>query len=173
MAWGDARNGYRAIGRFGSNSTFGFLLRTSDGGKSWRPQLVAPTSIRVNGLVATAANTAFALADGNQLFYTAAGGDQGQQSVVSLKSSVKRVGRKGKLVTFTGKIAPAVAGADVYISFRRVGGGGWVTKLPRPTSGSGSFSLQRRIKTPTIAVAQWLGDADHNGDGSNLITLKR
>src|SRR4051794_14094856 len=72
MAWGDARNGYLAVTRFGSNSRFGFLLRTSDAGKSWRPQLVAPTNIRVNGLVATASNTAFALADGNQLFYTAA-----------------------------------------------------------------------------------------------------
>ena len=173
MAWGDARNGYLAISRFGSNSTFGFLLRTSDGGKSWRPQLVAPTNIRVNGLVATAANTAFALADGNQLFYTAAGGDQGQPSVVSLKRNVKHVGRKGKVVTFTGRIAPAVAGADVYISFRRAGGGRWVTKLPRPTSASGTFTLRRKIKAPTIAVAQWLGDADHNGDGSNMVTLRK
>jgi photosystem II stability/assembly factor-like uncharacterized protein len=175
MAWGDARNGYLAMAGFGNNRTFGFLLRTSDAGKSWRPQLVAPTAIRRNGLVATAANTAFALADTNQLFYTAAGGDQGTQSIVSLKASVKRIGRskKGKLVTFTGKLKPAVAGADVYLSFRRTGGGGWVTKLPRPTSGSGSFTLQRRIKTPTIVVAQWLGDADRNGDGSNVITLTR
>jgi photosystem II stability/assembly factor-like uncharacterized protein len=173
MAWGDGRNGYLAINRFGGNGSFGFLLRTSDAGKSWRPQLVAPTTIKNNGLVATAANTAFALADTNQLFYTAAGGDQGQQSIVSLKANVKHLGRKGKLVTFTGKVKPAVAGADVYISFRSAGGGRWVTKLPRPTSGSGSFSLQRRIRKPTIAVAQWLGDADHNGDGSNVVSLKR
>jgi len=25
----------------------------------------------------------------------------------------------------------------------------------------------------TLAVAQWLGDADHNGDGSNVVTVKR
>jgi photosystem II stability/assembly factor-like uncharacterized protein len=173
MAWGDARNGYLAVDGFGSNSTFGFLLRTSDAGKSWRPQLVAPTAIRVNGLVATAANTAFALADGNQLFYTAAGGDQGQQAVVSLKASVKRVGRKGKVVTYTGKVKPAVAGADVYISFRRAGSSGWITQLPRPTSTSGTFTLRRKVTPGTIAVAQWLGDADHNGDGSNVVTVKR
>jgi photosystem II stability/assembly factor-like uncharacterized protein len=175
MAWGDQRNGYLAIGGFGDNHTFGFLLRTSDAGKSWRPQLIAPTAIRRNGLVATAARTAFALADTNQLFYTAAGGDQGTQSIVSLKANTRHIGRskRGRLVTFTGKIKPAVAGADVYISFRRTGGGGWVTKLPRPTSGSGSFTLQRRIKVPTIVVAQWLGDADHNGDGSSVITLRR
>src|SRR4051812_32461551 len=173
MAWGDARNGYLSVPGFGSDSNSGFLLRTSDAGKSWRPQLVAPSRIVANGLVATAAQTAFALADTNQLFYTAAGGDQGQQSVVSIKASSKRIGRKGKTLTFTGKIAPAVAGADVFIKFRTVGSRHWSSFLPRPTSGSGSFTLRRKVTKPAIVVAQWLGDADHNGDGSNVITLKR
>jgi photosystem II stability/assembly factor-like uncharacterized protein len=173
MAWGDARNGYLSIPGFGLDSRSGYLLRTSDGGKSWRPQLVAPTRIVSNGLVATAAQTAFALADTNQLFYTAAGGDQGQQSVVSLKVSSKRIGRKGKTITFTGKIAPAVAGADVFVKYRAAKGGRWSTLLPRPTSGSGTFTVRHKITKPTIVVAQWLGDADHNGDGSSPVTLKR
>ncbi len=173
MAWGDARNGYLSVSGFGHDSRSGYLLRTSDAGKSWRPQLVAPTRIVPNGLVATAAQTAFALADTNQLFYTAAGGDQGQQSVISLKASTKRIGRKGKTVRFTGKVAPAVAGADVFVKFRQVGSRHWSTFLPRPTSGSGTFTIRRKIKKPVIVVAQWLGDADHNGDGSSVVTLKR
>ena len=73
----------------------------------------------------------------------------------------------------TGKVKPAVAGADVFISFRSKSGRGWVTKLPRPTSASGTFTLRRKVKPGTIAVAQWLGDADHNGDGSNVVAVKR
>ena len=173
MAWGDARNGYLSVGGFGRDSHSGYLLRTSDAGRSWRPQLVSPTHIVPKGLVATAAQTAFALADTNQLFYTAAGGDQGQQSIVTLKAGTKHVGRKGKTVKFTGKVAPAVAGADVFVAFRTVGSRRWSTLLPRPTSASGTFTIRRKIKRPTIVVAQWLGDADHNGDGSNLVRLRR
>jgi hypothetical protein len=173
MAWGDANNGYLAIDRFGSDDTSGYLLRTSDGGKSWRPQLVAPSLIHGNGLVATAPKRAFALADGNQLFYTAAGGDQGTNSVVTITSNVKHLGRKGKTVTIRGRIAPAVAGADVYVSFRGVRGGSWTVLLPRPTGANGSFTLRRKVRKPAVVVAQWLGDADRNGDGSNLVTLKR
>jgi photosystem II stability/assembly factor-like uncharacterized protein len=171
MAWGDAHSGWLAIRDFGGDAQSGYLLRTSDGGRSWRPQLVAPSPIHVRGLVATAGTTAFALADGNQLFYTSAGGDQGQASALTLSSNRKTVGRKGGTVTLAGKLAPAVAGADVFVKVRGANGGHWTTYLPRPTSGGGTFTLKIKVKRPVIIEAQWLGDADHNGDGSNLISV--
>jgi photosystem II stability/assembly factor-like uncharacterized protein len=173
MAWGDARNGYLSVRSFGGDNKAGYLLRTSDGGRSWRPQLVAPAPIRDGGLVATAANTAFVLADGNMLFHTASGGDQGRQSVLRIRSNVARIGAKGRVVTISGTLAPAVAGADVYVSFRGANGGSWVTRLAAPTSKAGRFTIRRRLTQPTLVVAQWLGDADRNGDGSNLLSLPR
>ena len=69
----DARNGYVVVPRVGLEAR-GFVLRTSDGGASWRPQLVSPAFVRG---VDMAGGTAYALAGTNFLYATTSGGDVG------------------------------------------------------------------------------------------------
>ena len=54
----DARNGWLALGFFGREGA-GHVLRTSDGGERWRPQLVSPERIQA---LDSSGGTAYALA---------------------------------------------------------------------------------------------------------------
>ena len=164
MAWGSARDGYLAIGG-------GTVLRTSDGGKSWRPQIVSPADI--DALVATGAQTAFGLSNGNFLFATESGGDQGAPSTLTIKTNVSKVPKKGAQVTISGKLSPALANEQVEVWIRSVKGNSWHGLVPKPTSGAGTFTVKTRIRSPSYIVARWTGDSATNGDGSNLITIGR
>ena len=70
LSFADASNGYLSLDRFGGSGRSGWVLRTSDGGSTWRPQLIGPDPLAGGGLVAPDASTAFALGDGSSLFYT-------------------------------------------------------------------------------------------------------
>jgi hypothetical protein len=171
MAWGDAANGYLAIDAFAGDTGAGYVLRTSDGGRTWRPQLVAPSGLRRNGVLATAAQTGFALADGNQLLHTNSGGDAGDPSTITVTSLVRRF-RKPRRVTITGAVSPGVAGAEVQVSARPAGGGAW-TRRRVATTGDGTFTARLRVRRSTIVVAQWLGQPGRAGDGSGVLTIRR
>lgn len=171
MAWGDASNGYLAVRGFGLNPTAGYVLHTSDGGRSWRPQLVSPGEIAGSGLVATAGQTAFALSAPTSLFFTGAGGDQGAASTLTIKASTKKVPRKGAVVTISGKLSPALANENVSVMVRSATGSSWSRLQPKPTSGTGTFTVKRKIRGTTYVVAQWEGDSATNGDGSNVLTI--
>src|SRR3954469_13826963 len=108
LAFGDARNGYLAVDRFAGSGPFGWALRTSDGGATWRPQLIGPDPLDRGGLVAPDAASAFGLAGAAQLFYTGTGGDPGSiPSTVSLKPKQKTV-RHSRLVRLNGRLSPAL-----------------------------------------------------------------
>jgi photosystem II stability/assembly factor-like uncharacterized protein len=170
IAFGDARNGFMAVRRGGGGS--GWVLRTSDGGKTWRPQLLAPSRISLRGLASTAAKTAFALGDGSDLFFTTSGGDQGDATALTIASRTKSV-RKPQQIKITGRLAPAVAGARVQVLAQVKHSGGW-TQVDTPTvSSTGTFTTSFRVTETTRFVAQWRGDADHNGDGSPLMTVRK
>ena len=93
LAFSDARNGFAAVRDFGGNFN-GYVLRTSDGGKTWQPQLIDDEGIDNDGLVATGSKTAIVLSLGNALFATTTGGQAGKLSS-SLKTKKPQAAQEG------------------------------------------------------------------------------
>jgi photosystem II stability/assembly factor-like uncharacterized protein len=172
VAFGSASSGFLAIHRAISQQPDGWLLRTSDGGATWRPQLISPSPIASRGIAAPSANGAFALGGVSDLFYTGGGGDQGPATALTIASRTKSV-RKAKRVKITGRLAPTVAGASVQVLARESGSESWTVVDVATVSSTGTFTTSFRVRASTTFVAQWRGDADHNGDGSPVLTIKR
>src|SRR3954447_14131523 len=113
LSFGDARNGYTAIDRLGGHGAFRWVLRTSDGGATWRPQLIGPDPLDRGGLVAPDAASAFGLAGAAQIFYTGTGGDPGSiPSALSLNPKRKTV-KRVQPVRLNGRLSPALPGVTV------------------------------------------------------------
>lgn len=169
IAFNSNNDGFMTVSSFGFDG-FGYVLRTSDGGKSWRPQLVGRGPIN-GGLEAPATSNAFMLNPPSTFFYTKANGDLGTISELTIATRT-RVIRKRKFVKITGKLEPAVGGAQVVLSLRSANGTSWAPSTATVSS-SGTFTVSPRISRTTHIVAQWRGDADHNGDGSSVLTVRR
>ncbi|HEX8104224.1 MAG TPA: YCF48-related protein [Solirubrobacteraceae bacterium] len=177
LAFADAKAGWALLSSFGSAAQGGYVLRTDDGGRSWRPQLIAQQSLP-GGLfaepfmVATSASSAIALAGGAggdpnspaRLFATTTGGDAGAASTMTLSASAKRV-RRGRSVTVRGKLSPAEGGETAVVFARQSGTTGWRTSLLRVAS-NGTFSMTVKPTRSTVFVAQWQGDDDRRSDGT-------
>ena len=91
MSFGDANDGFLSLLAWGRNGQHGWVLRTSDGGATWRPQLIESSNLRERGLVAMGQRTAFALDNANDLFETTIGGDLGTPTKLAIKPSSPRV----------------------------------------------------------------------------------
>ena len=173
IAFGDVRNGYLTIPAWARGGRAGWVLRTSDGGSTWRPQLVGKGVIDRGALEAPSAASAFALGEdsgrGADLFRTETGGDQGVQSVISVRASKRRLGRRGGRVRLTVSLNPGVSGARVAL-FARTGNGRW-TNIRDGLTTAGKLTVNRRVRRTTQFVAQWYGDADRQGDGSPVRTV--
>jgi photosystem II stability/assembly factor-like uncharacterized protein len=174
MSFSDPDNGYLAIRSFGrAAKDAGWVLHTSDGGATWRPQLLENVSLANRGLASPVAGTAFALAGASELFYTNTGGDKGTGTTLAIAAQPKVIGRKPRTVKLTGRLTPAAAGATVVVSVRRAGSSAWsVIDTPKASS-TGTFTSSIRVRTTTTVVAQWYGDAAHDGDGSPAIQIVR
>ena len=159
------------------------MLRTSDGGATWRPQSIATSSLLPNGLVATDAGRAFGLvaagAVQRQFFFTATGGDAGTASSLTLKASPRRFTKaalkkaRGK-VTISGRLAGAVGGERVTISARGFRGPEWTSRTVTAGANGGSFSATFTITGRAVFVGQWAGDSGRAGVGSKplLVTVR-
>ena len=173
MAWGDARHGYLTIPSWGDGMGGGWVLATSDGGASWRPQLLGPAGLVAGGLEAPAATSAFALGSGAgrgaDLFRTDTGGDLGDVSAITVKPSTKRLRRAGA-VRVTVQLAPSVSGVPVAL-FQRSGKSTRWTLVRQGLTTAGKLTVDTRARATTRYVAQWYGDADRNGDGSPIATV--
>jgi photosystem II stability/assembly factor-like uncharacterized protein len=163
----DARHGYAIVNRFGA-FVAGFLLRTSDGGATWRPQLVAPAALRD---VESAGGTDYSLAGIDALYATTSGGDTGAVQSLSL-STRHRTLRKPSAILVTGRLKPADGGELVQVSMRTRRA--WAVQVAVVAS-NGSFSTRWRVRGTSQFVAQVLGDADHAGAATRLLrmTVKR
>ena len=118
LAMADARNGYLTIGSFPGAEGRGSVLRTSDGGATWRPQLIS--AVGITQIEAPGADSAFSLAapgGGSNLFRTTAGGNQGSENAVTVSASPKKL-RKAGNVKLTVKVSPNVIGAAVPLFVR-------------------------------------------------------
>jgi photosystem II stability/assembly factor-like uncharacterized protein len=181
LTFGTVSSGYLNVSQFGGVS--GYVLRTTDGGTSWRPQSIATSSLLPNGIVATDAGHAFGLvaagAVQRQFFFTGSGGDAGAPSSLTLKATprsfTKAALRKahGK-ITISGKLAGAVGGERVTISARGFRGPQWTSRTVTAGANGGSFSATFTITGRAVFVGQWAGDSGRAGVGSKplLVTVR-
>jgi photosystem II stability/assembly factor-like uncharacterized protein len=167
MAFSGAGRGYLAVSGFGIQRG-GFLLKTSDGGRTWQPQLVSRRTLSRDGIAASGGQTDYAMDSSGALFATSSGGDQGAASSLALATASKRV-RRGAIVKVTGRLVPAAGGELVVVS-ARAERHGWVHKVVQVAS-NGSFTTVWKLTRFTIFVAQWAGDADHRGAGSRALQI--
>jgi photosystem II stability/assembly factor-like uncharacterized protein len=174
ISFGDASTGFLSVHAFGNPATqaFGWVMRTSDSGATWRPQLISPSPVASRGIATPAAATAFSLGGPSDLFYTSTGGDQGAATAVTIKAA-KKVVTKTRSVKITGSLVPTVAGAQVQISARNPKNNKWRIVGVATVSSAGTFTTSYRVTRTSQLVAQWRGDADHNGDGSPAITITK
>jgi photosystem II stability/assembly factor-like uncharacterized protein len=167
LAFTAANRGYLAVNSFGIQRG-GFLLKTSDGGRTWHPQLVSSHALPRNGIATSGGATDFAMDTAGGLFSTTSGGDQGAASSLKLSTRHKTV-KRGSNIRVTGKLNPAEGGEQVVVSARAFNHG-WVHKVVQVAS-NGTFTTVWKLSRFTIFVAQWAGDADHQGAGSKVLQV--
>ena len=183
ISFGSSSGGYLSVGSFGDDFTNAYVLRTSDGGQSWRPQAISPGVVGDAGIVAADAGRAFALVKARgafasrQLFATASGGDAGVASPLTIKAKPTKFTRrslrtaKGK-VTISGTLAGAIGGEQVTISMRSTAGTRWQRRPVTAGANGGSFSATFTMRSTSVFVAQWAGDSGRNGAGTKPLTVK-
>jgi photosystem II stability/assembly factor-like uncharacterized protein len=177
LAFSNARDGYLVASDLffaeGSDRP-DYLLRTTNAGQSWRPQLVV-NSRDVNGLLATRQGTDFLLAGSDQLFDTSSGGDRGRRSSLTLRTARRHLAA-AKRITVSGRLSPAEGGERVVMSktnlnpHSRKGGTDWTFKSVRVRS-SGSFKATWKVRRSSVFVAQWTGDDERMSAGSRVLTV--
>jgi hypothetical protein len=166
LDFSDARQGYVAVAGFGSvPENGGVVLRTSDGGKSWHPQLVSPQRIKQ---VSTTRGTDYVLAGESSLYATTSGGDVGAAQRLAL-STERRTLKKPARIVLNGSLSPADGGEEVVVAMRSRGD--WSTRTAIVAS-NGTFVTRWGVAGTVAFVAQILGDADHAGAGTRPLTVK-
>ncbi len=148
------------------------LLRTTDGGRSWTPEVLP------RHLVSVLAGGASDYAAGiGSLFATADGGLSPEGSTLTLRlagpTRVSRalLHRSHDVVKVSGTLSPAAGGETVRIAWRAVGGSVWHSFTTVASSG-GSFSMRLgNISSSTDFVAQWTGEGALAGAGSRAVRL--
>ena len=163
MAFSSATSGYLIISQFGgSASESGFLLRTSDGGKSWHPQFIVSDPIQSRGL-ASGGGTDYILTRTSRLLYTQSGGDRGQRSTLSITPSVRKIS-KPETMQVTGVLKPAAGFEQVVVSLRPAG-----SNVLADARRQGR--LQRQVHHPVEHAAQ--GHEPVRGPVAGRLRLRR
>src|SRR3954470_12196464 len=153
------------------------VLRTSDGGQTWRPQLIARGTTA--DLVSSDGRQAFALVspqsswNGREFFFTTNGGDAGSASVVTLSTptatlTTKRLKALKGRITVTGTLAGALGGEQVVVSHRDATGTAWQQQTVSVGANGGTFTTSWTIHRSGYFVAQWAGDSGRAGAGSQV-----
>jgi photosystem II stability/assembly factor-like uncharacterized protein len=168
LAFSDVNHGYVAVREFGADRA-GYLMRTSDGGTTWRAQLVDPSRIVTGGLAAPGDHTALAVSAAGNLLATDTGGDLGQRSDLKLTIHRARAGLPG-VVTLNGRLTPAHGGETVVVSERVLGSDRWDYR-EFEVAANGAFSVFVVVKKTTLFVAQWSGDDTRIGAGSHVLRV--
>ena len=163
VEFSSALNGYLAVRGFGSIRAGGVVLRTTDGGRSWHPQLVSPLPVAT---VKSGGSTDYLLAGTSVLYATNVGGDVGAGSALTV---ALRIQKKPRRVLINGRLSPADGGEEIVVSMLQ--NGRWTHKLATAAS-NGTFGTRWSVRRNAVFVAQVLGDADHRGAGTKPLTVK-
>ena len=171
ISFSSASSGYVSIDRFGNQSA-GYVFRTTDGGKTWQPQLIAPDSIEVQD----AKSTGFAISPFTAdvgFFATTTGGQAGDKSKLTLDVAKKKSSKAKKKVKVLGKLSPPEGGEQIVVSSRKSGNTNWKNDTLSAAS-NGKFTAKFNVskKKKLFVVAQWSGDDNRAGTGTKVLTLK-
>ena len=178
IAFGSRTEGWLTVGDFYADPRSAFVLRTGDGGRTWRPQRLSVGGPALDGVVATSGRQAYALTVGpqqqRQLFGTTSGGDAGEASRLTVTTPVKRLTRKALRrsagqVTIRGTLAGAQGGEQVVVSRRDARGGRWISQVVTAGANGGSFTATFRMTRSSHFVAQWAGDSGRTGAGTRVL----
>lgn len=181
MAFGDKQNGLIAS-TYSEDNGGAYVLRTSDGGQTWRPQRIAVGDVTTRGgILSPTAGQAYALVGapgkaGTSLFSTTTGGDAGTASTLSLAPAKGAITKKalkkaGGRVTVRGTLAGAQGGERIVISSNAGTSGAWSHQVVLAGANGGSFTATFKISGTTRFVAQWAGDSGRRGAGTKAVTV--
>jgi photosystem II stability/assembly factor-like uncharacterized protein len=165
VEFSSGRTGYVVVRGFGSLREAGIVMRTTDGGQSWHPQLVSRFFI---ASLESTGSIDYALANGSALYATSVGGDIGGPSVLTL-SAKPRAPKRGRQMIVSGRLRPADGGEEIVVS--RLLRGRWAHRLATAAA-NGTFLTRWRAEKGAVYVAQALGDADHRGAGTKPLLIK-
>jgi photosystem II stability/assembly factor-like uncharacterized protein len=143
----------------------GWVLATTDGGKTFAPQLIDANT--VSGLAAGGA-TDWALTDTQNLFLTSTNGSQGQASSLTLSASPRTI-RRTTTVTLTATLQPCNGNEQILISGPGLGSDGSIQSI----ASNCTVQVPVRVRNTSSYVAQWAGEAGINGDGSKVIKVTK
>jgi photosystem II stability/assembly factor-like uncharacterized protein len=187
LAFSDPLDGFMTLGYYGNDHTNAYVLRTTDGGLSWHPQVITLGSIPYDGLLVSGALNASLLVDGissmtgapikRELFTTSTGGEvAGAPGSLSL-STARRTFTKRKLraahgtITVNGTLTGALGGEQIVVSRRALSGGQWRHQVVVAGANGGSFTATWHISSSSVFVAQWAGDSGRPGLGSKVLSV--
>jgi photosystem II stability/assembly factor-like uncharacterized protein len=151
----------------------GLVFRTTDGGRSWQPQLIAADFVRA----VDAGSTGFANTSAGEFFATNTGGQAATPSSLTVRKGTAATAsrrielkKKGK-VKVAGALSPPEGGESIIVSIRPTKRSGWVHQEVIAAS-NGEFTATFRVKKPSYVVAQWAGDDVRAGAGSTVLKVK-
>lgn len=186
LAFSDPQHGFMTVGSFGPDTSNAYVLRTSDGGATWHPQLIGAGKVATGGLVAEGASNAYALIDApgasggkldeRLLFFTTSGGDAGTASTLTIATKARTLNRK-KLrrahgsVRIAGVLKGAQGGEQIVVSRRNLAGGAWQHRTATAGANGGSFTTTWHVSASSVFVAQWAGDSGRASLGSKVLRL--
>jgi photosystem II stability/assembly factor-like uncharacterized protein len=186
LAFSGPSEGFMSVRGLAGDHRDAYVLRTSDGGRTWHPQEIAAGSIPSGGLVSSSALDAAALIDGPSagaeaadrlLFATSTGGDvAGSAGTLSLSTPLhvitKRVLRRDHYsVRIEGTLTGATGGEQIVVSHHNLAGGPWEHQVVVAGANGGTFSSTWVIRHSCVFVAQWAGDSGRPGQGSTALKI--
>jgi photosystem II stability/assembly factor-like uncharacterized protein len=168
LSFSSAADGY-ALYAGGVNE----LLRTSDGGRTWTPE-VLPRKVEA----VAAGGAVDYVVGGSALFDTTTGGLNPTSSKVTLsiigprKLTHRKLHRARGRVKLKGLLSPAQGGEQLTVSYRAPGRAVWHRRTVTVAS-SGAFTLTvTGISATTVFVAQWSGEGPVAGAGTPGVELR-
>ena len=165
IAFDSSGSGFVVPADYEDTGQGGYVLRTSDGGRSFRPQLVSAVDVES---LAVSGPSAFGLAATGDLFATTTGGDLGHPSILSIRASRRSLRGSGR-VRIDGRLTPHEGGEIVRVAMRS--SGGWSSQSVE-VAADGTFTTSWRVRRTSVFVAQWRGDHDHAGDGTAALKVR-
>jgi photosystem II stability/assembly factor-like uncharacterized protein len=190
VALGAAGDAFMSLTRFGTDAQDAYVLRTSDAGATWHPQLITLGSLPYDALVAAGSLGGAALVEGAgsapsgapsparlEAFTTSSGGDvAGTVASIALRAPRSHLTRHALhaahgAVRITGTLSGAIGGETIVVSRRNLAGGEWQHQTVVAGANGGSFTTTWHIGASSVFVAQWAGDSGRPGVGSRSLTV--
>ena len=186
LSFGSATSGFLTLRGYPADTGASYVLRTSDGGRTWRPQRIATGSFPgTEGVISPSATKSYAVtstpaAGANvfrSLFATSTGGDAGTASRLTLTAerrtiTSRQLRRDNRRITVQGALAGAQGGETIVVSARPAGGTEWTEQVVTAGANGGRYTATFRANGSTEFVARWAGDSGRQGAGSSVLTVR-